>query len=227
MSLVYELNKKIFQQPSLIQVAIKGIWEDTWDIPFVDGQPSIDAIDHYLKKGTEGIAFEVFFKTDDGYNLILGIRFTEGLVPATPREFLMASFQSIWSMNKPTFASMITDLSKKLTGDPKSLFGIDPTGVELGVINWWKSMGSIEIWKGSESKNINKNVLKEKLEKNSHLLKNNNNYVAMEFNYRVAPHYWIGIQVSDKQDDTWVLNENHLEVLLKDLLHISLVTNKR
>jgi len=65
-------------------------------------------------------------------------------------------------------------------------------------------------------------AVKKQLEENAHLRKNSNNFVAMEFNYRVAPHYWIGIQVADKKKGTWVLNENRLESLLKDLLSISM-----
>jgi hypothetical protein len=223
MSLVERLNKSISHPPSLIQVAIKGIWEDTWDIPFQNRMPSIATIGQYLEKGTEGLAFEVFFRTDDGYNIILGTRFTEQLITTAPKEFIITSFQSIWSVNPPAFASMISDLSEKLTGDTKALFEIAPTGVELGVVNWWKSMGSIEVWRNAQEKTISRETLKKQLEGHTHLLKNNNNYVALELNYRVTPHYWIGIQVSDKQARRWILNENRLENLLEELLDISVL----
>jgi hypothetical protein len=181
MSLIEELNKTIEQSPSLIQVAINGMWEDTWKIPFDDGLPSIAAINQYLEKGAEGIAIEVFFKTTDGYNIMFGIRFIDRLVTTSPREFLVTSFNSIWAEKPLPFVTMITELSEKLTGDPKSLFRVDPTGVELGVINWWKSMGSLEIWNSSEVKTINKEDLKKQLEVNPHLLKNNKNYVAVDY----------------------------------------------
>lgn len=221
MSLFEQLCKTISSSPLFVQVALQGKWEDSWSISFEEGMPSIEEIDTYLKKGTEGIAFEVFFQTTLGYKCFLGVRFKEGLVVATPREFLIVSFQSIWSLR--TIVEMASDLSKKLTGNPKTLFDIDPTSIELGVSNWWKSMGSIKIWTSAEGKVINKEILKKQLQASPHLLNNNNNYVAMEFNYEVIPHYWVALQVSDEKNGKWILNENFLEALLHNLLQISIV----
>lgn len=222
MSLIEKLNKTIYKSPSIIQVAINGIWEDTWKILFEDGMPTIEAVNKYLKKGAEGIAIEVFYKTNEGYNIMFGIRFKDGLIIANPREFLVTSFHVIWSKKHFPFAAMITELSKEVTGDAKVLFNGDPTCIELGVINWWKSMGSLEIWNSSEVKTINKENLKKQMEANPHLLKNNKNYVALDFSYQVTPQCWTSIQVADKHDNEWVLNEKRLTNLLNELLHISI-----
>lgn len=222
MQFVNVLNSQITPLPLLVEVSINGIWEDAWHIDYKEGIPSREAVEAYLAKGTERIAVEVFFKTIDGYTLFLGIRFNEKLKTATPKKFLTTCFQSIWSMTSPSFSGIVSDLSKQLTGDERILFDSYPTAIELGVVNWWQSLGNIEIWNQQQKKMISKIMLQQQLNGSPHLLHNNHNYTGLEFNYQVIPHYWLGIQVADKKGEKWVLNENRIEGLLKNLLHFSI-----
>ena len=201
-------------KPLLIEVSINGKWENPWIIPLTSSIPSPKEVDAYVKKGTDGIAIEIFLKSKDASNIFFGIRFGNGLLVSTPKEFLMRSFQSIWETKNMTFKDLVKELEKRVVGSKIELFQNLPTSIELGVVNAWNSMGSVDIWNNQQVRKISNNLLLDKLKSHKHLHENTVNYVAVEFNYRATPHYWIAIQIADKKDEIWQLNQNKLQQAL-------------
>jgi hypothetical protein len=207
MNWIEKIDVLLVNSPLLLQLAKSGIWENAWQLDWDGGMPRVADIRGYLLEDAEDVALEIFFKTTRGRHAYFGLRYGEGFCPGMDRfGFLSAIFRAAFSSPTPTFQTIVNDISGRLCKGDETLFPGDPDRIDMGVVNWWKSMGIRTIWKKGEPKHMGEEDLLARLAGDPHLLHNSCNYVGLEFKYFGGCPHWISFQVSRKMGNDYILS---------------------
>jgi len=185
-------------KPQFAQIAVSGNWEK-----YVRTELG-KAINSDLLSGEidSSIAGEIFYKLNDGRSIFLGLRYANSLQSvSSPVEFLQKFQETLQTANNKSLSDTLADLGQRLNADTKTYTEFNPDHVELGVVNNWKSVGSMILRKSGEPA-ITSDSLQALLTQNNQLLNNTKNHIALEFTCN-DPHHWIAIQVSTFKNEQY------------------------
>lgn len=219
-SFVQLLDSLIVFPPEKTQIAVDGNWEHSLKIPFSEGKPQANVFQEFLNGRRDNIAIEVFSKNTYNEDFFFGVRYHPKLEKCLyPLNFVSGVVDLVFSSESILFSEFIGKLSRLLTGKKRGLLATEPDSISLGVVDYWKTYGSVCIWKNGEDFPKSESDLYNKVRENKSLLKNGDNYVGIEFVYKVLPVHWIAFQVSDYNGREWELS------LKKVMLYLDFLRN--
>lgn len=196
--------------PQYVQIAPHGRWESAVRLaPEGDDAASLDpgSVD-------ETVAAEIFYRLASGRLAFAGIPYSTGLRRVTsPTEFVNLFIGLAGQLLASRLDEAVAMLGRELNSDSRTYAFDEPEHLELGVIDYWKSVGSVVIWRRNAAEPVPKQVTDISIH-NEALLRNRLNHIAVEFAYR-HPAHWLGVQVSDAQDGGFELNMVHLQQLVE------------
>ena len=182
---------------SYIQFAFNGIWENTYKI-YKQSDFKLETINDLKNE----IAFELFLN-DNKQKLFIGIRYCNEEIDKN------------WISNKVEYLlnSDLSDIIKSEIGeeflDKKHL-----QKIEIGVVDYWKSIGSNIVWKKGSEIELDKETVASTI--NKKLCKSKLNYQAVEFAYQGLHDYWIGYDISIKNNLFYEIDIDKLQNLIKE-----------
>ena len=183
-----------------------------------NGPKKIHVSDEELKKfvGEADIAaIELFYKTKDNTDFYLGLQFSRDLKNApTPYDFFKIYFSVLKSEGDLSLQNVIKLLGTQLDNNKTMIQINEPTSIAIGVVDFWMTYSPCIIWKRGEEKNISNSIIKTKLVGHENLVQNKDNYTGLELIYDGAAKYWLSFQVSIKQGEDYVLQENIIKNVL-------------
>lgn len=222
--MIEEIDRSVLPPPLYIQMAKDGIWERAWKVTYADGAPTALEVQRYLSGREKDVALEVFFRTADGRRSYFGIRHPQGCRFDLNRiEFLKTLLKIVFESKKSTFEEISKTAALELCANKGALFAGDPDRVDIGVIDYWKSVGKCTVWQKGDVKQLNENALVQALSgHHPELLKNSKNCQGVEFKYFGDLPHWISFEVSEKIEGEFILNPK----LVIDKLNRLLVFNQ-
>ncbi len=181
-------------EPQYAQIATQGNWEDALRIDF-DTTPGLNLLSETIDAS---IAGEIFYKLNDGRVIFLGLRYSPLMSSvSSPAEFLQKLQTTLQHVPQKSIPEVFEALGRTLHDDPKAYTGAKASYVELGVIDYWKSMGSCVVRKYDDPP-VTKEFTAELLKRNEPLAHNQSNHTALEFAC-ASPEHWIAVQTSTLQ----------------------------
>lgn len=192
------------------QIACDGLWEEACKI-----QPQSDErikIKHYIDK-SDNIALEAFFyDTDDDEFFFFGIRL-QNLTKEQRENLILKLTHSI--KNKTPLTTVKTQTQELLAYN--EWLDTPPDFLEIGAEGFWKTYGSYQLWDKNSEHNI---ATAQDIETNApQILQPFKRPMMVECAWREPLPVWLGIQVSEKQNDIYQFSYKRY----KDL--ISLISN--
>jgi hypothetical protein len=100
-----------------------------------------------------------------------------------------------------------------LNGDPATFIHRKVDRAVEFVLDYWTVVGVKRLWKNGEKPIDSKGILR-KIESNQQLVKTKKNPLVLEIDYG-APGLWIGIEVSEKNGETYRLETDFVLALLE------------
>jgi hypothetical protein len=213
---MYSLIERVDQQqprPLYMQVARAGAWEDA--VLIEDTLDKDTWLTDPLETIDETVAAEIFYELDGGGIAFSGFRFSPNLSQVNSPESFIHEITQSWltgQIKHLQLAGALFSLGRRLNGSGNTYMTTAPEHCELGVIDNWQSLGSA--WLPIDGQTPPDDDLSELLQTNQNLIRNRKNHIALEFAW-LDPHHWLGIQVSDKVGDEFVLNIERLQQLMK------------
>jgi hypothetical protein len=196
-------------KPLYAQIAVGGNWEDAIRIDLENPQLPAKDID-------SSVAGEVFYALSDGRRAFLGLRYAKSLhLATTPEAFLRDFLTVLQGASQRPFQDTVKLLGTALDGNPQTYAEQALNKLELGVVDFWKSAGSLVIWNEGQSL-PDEQAISKKLVGHQPLITNQKNHIALEL-AGDNPEFWLGVQVSTKQTDTYQLNQTLLQELISAL----------
>ncbi len=86
----------------------------------------------------------------------------------------------------------------------------EPSHIEVGVVDFWKSCGSVVLWQQDEPKQLSETLIREKLQTNKQLICTALNYQAIEFAFEGEYSHWLGIQIGKRKNGIYKTDINSL-----------------
>jgi len=74
-----------------------------------------------------------------------------------------------------------------------------PDFLELGIADHWKSAGSAKLWRKSFKESWDSQVM---TQLQLHLVSNTRNYIALETAFQTPFEHWLGLEVSEEQEQS-------------------------
>lgn len=203
-----EYLKRYEPVPHYAQIATGGTWEQAVRLDFAtatDSHPLTHTID-------PSIAGEIFYRLSDERLVFLGLRYSPLLQSvATPTEFLQKFQETLQLVPSTEILEVFADLGRRLNDDPDTYMKSKISHVELGVIDYWKSMGSMVLRRPGQP-SLTQTSVKQLLHQNESLLRNQSNHTALEFAVD-TPQHWIAIQTSGLRHGEYVTDIDALTEL--------------
>lgn len=218
-SFVKSINDKLTDNPFKVQMAVNRQWEKAWKIDFNNFNFSENEIKDFVKKDTEVIAVELFYKTKDKRDFYIGIQYHPDLNKVeNPYSFLKTYLNTLKDLKDKSLPSIVLNLGLNLDGNEDAFLTREPSSIVLGIVDWWMTFGPCTIWEKGEEKVISRKILLKKLESNRNLISNDKNYPGIEFVYNYVPKHWISFQAGEKSGVIFELDTSYVVDLLKILL---------
>lgn len=196
-------------KPAYAQVGVNGEWEAAAVIDF--DEPSVPTI---FNDGVDAsIAGEVFYTLNDGRTIFIGFRYAEDLAIGSPVRFLEAFVGSLATMQDVSPSKAFEQLGQSLNNDPNTYLNSEAAYAELGVVDYWKSFGSLILRKRGDP-DTSPEGLEALVSTNVGLISNDKNYIAMEFAYPNPVEHWVAVQVSELKDGQHCTNLDELHKLV-------------
>lgn len=202
--LLSKLELNFNSEIKLIQFALDSNWEQAWVIEKDNILSNISKVETFLENKFETISCEVFFEDITNNQMFFGIRYLK------ERNNILECYQFIYklcvalSAKSPGLADLIEQISWELGSIP--LLSKEPSYLEIGIVDFWKSCGSIILWKQGELKQLSEANIEEKLQKNKQLICTERNYQAMEFAFEGDYPHWLGIQIGERKNSIYETN---------------------
>jgi hypothetical protein len=200
-----ESYQPIFQYA---QIATGGSWETALRLDSDDQ----DAINHLTKTADESIVGELMYRLNNDRIAFLGIRYSASFAAvSSPGEFIMEFARAARTAQGHAFATVMADVSRSLTGSDNAFAESDLSFAEVGVVDNWKSMGSVVVPR--DLMQATSAQLQNMLRQKKSLLANSKNHIAVELAFK-DPAYWVGIQISEIVDDQYTTNLDTIKQVL-------------
>jgi len=205
--MIEDIEKTIGSPPLFFQAAKDGIWEEARTWSYGDGLPPDTLLRDYVRGEYQDLAFEVFFRDLQGRTMYFGIRPLQKKGPRPDdHAFMRNAFKGIFTLPEPGFGAVVDAIARALSMDTGLLLHGEPECVDIGVVNFWKSVGPCTVWKKGLRKTITeKDLFRILSPTHKALLKNPMNHLAVEFRYRTGHPHWIAFDVSEKKGREHVL----------------------
>lgn len=204
MDLLSKLERHFNSEIKLIQFALDSNWEQAWIIEKEHIPPNLAEIETFLENKFESIACEIFFEDIINNQMFFGIRYLKN------KNNILECYQFIYklcvalSAKSPGLADLIEQISWELRSTP--LLSKQPSHLEIGVVDFWKSCGSTILWQQGEPKRLSEENIKEKLKHNQQLICTEKNYQAIEFAFEGEYPHWLGIQIGERKNSIYETN---------------------
>jgi len=190
-------------QPTALQLAANGAWEQAWRLRPGERPPSAQAVRRWLDRYDDSIALEVFAHPG-GEGAFLGARLA-GLEPAERARVVQAVVDSVSGSAWSDLGEVLAGLEGILPRATEPLLAGDPAWLELGVVNAWRSVGSQVLWRAGEPP-PNEGTFRRALRARRQLLAPQANPLALEFAFTDPLPHWLGMPVSKPAREGHVLD---------------------
>jgi hypothetical protein len=188
------------------QVAAGGLWEkavrlDQWPINASD--PSV--------------AVELFYDTADNTRIFFGARYDNTLKRVSdPADFVKKIRDITSQAGDDSLTAMLRLLGQTFDDNPNCYLDAKLEYAEVGVENYWQSLGVRKIWQANEPLPT-ETTLRTLLNQNTNLLHNAKNHIVVELS-ALRPKCWIGFQVSKKAGEHHAIDFNTLNNVLAGVI---------
>lgn len=215
MDLLCKLERHFDSEIKLMQFVIDSNWEQAWVIEKDNIPPNISQIDSLLQNQFENIACEVFFEDITNKQMFFGLKYLKD------RNHFLECYQFIYklcvalSAKNFKLSELIEQISWQLEKVP--LFSKEPSYLELGVVNYWQSDGSVRLWEQGQPKQLSEADIEAKLQNNKQLIGSDKNYQAIEFAFEGEYPHWLGIQIGEKKNGMYEANISSIVDLAEEL----------
>lgn len=200
-------------KPVYAQIAAGGVWEEAIRIDF-DEEIDLSSLADRMDDPT--VAFEVFYELNDGRTTFLGVRYSSDMsAVSSPIDFLGKFQDELKTAQNSSMSDIFTKFGQAFDGDPNYLLANEPSYVEIGVVDYWKSSGSLILRKQGEP-SVTEQSLRGTLEQNELLTRNQKNHMSLDFACD-NPQHWIAVQTS-KQENTEYVTDLTLLTQLVNML---------
>ncbi len=167
-----------------------------------------DALDKIDKEAV----LEFFFEVSNHRSLFLGFKYSPELAKVNdPKEFVSQLYSLAATVKTPT--QLLLQAGNVLNGNPSTFINRKVDRAVEFVLDYWTVVGVKRLWKNGEKPIDSKGILR-KIESNHQLLKTTKNPLVLEIDYG-APGLWIGIEVSEKNGETYSLQTDFVLALLE------------
>jgi len=218
-SLTKSINDRLTSNPFKVQMAVNRQWEKAWKISFNNFNFTENEIKDFVKKDTEIVAVELFYKTKDKKDFYFGVQYHPDLKNIeNPYAFLKTYMNTVKELKDRSFHSVISNLGQNLNDNKETFLTCEPSSIVMGIVDWWMTFGPCTIWKKGKEKVISSQILNKKLESNKNLITNDKNYPGIEFVYDCTPKHWISFQAGEKEESEFKLDASYVVDLLETLL---------
>ena len=192
--------------PSRVQIAFDGAWEKA--VRFDPGRSSEISKEFLaaLKQPSNNVALEVFFGPEQ--NAMLGFRHSSKLNVST-QDFVLEITRI--AMANSSFLECFDALKTLCEPWGFQPFAQEPQRAELGVLDFWNSMGALELWRAPAPRFI---PLKMQGDSKPHLVKNSKNQIMLEFAFPGNAEHWMGFVVSNLEQGLYRLDGLMLDTVL-------------
>jgi hypothetical protein len=161
----------------------------------------------------ETVAAEIFYRQANRMIAFVGLRYCASLrLAGTPTGFVRTLVRLAPQILNSRLDDALALLGVELNDDPRTYRFDEPAHLELGVIDHWTTAGSLVIWRANTPKPTTTQLVG-LAGRNKNLRRNPLNHVALEFAFG-KPAHWLGVQVSDADGESFVLNVGRLARLV-------------
>lgn len=185
--------------PTAVQLAGDDWWESALVRTVGQSRWSAEEV-RALARSYEDLAVEVFIRNMDGREGFIGVRYA-GLTVEPVVERVLGLAGSVLAGE----LSGVDDVVQVLRFHGRELSAGAPAGIELGVVNAWRSVGSLVFWRAGKPP-PDEQEARRALERHPRLLEPQTNPVALEFAFEGALPHWVGVEVSNPTKTGQVLD---------------------
>ena len=208
-----KLNQRFNSKVKLMQFALDGNWEQAWvvkdSITPETGKvelararcpnPFGQNVESFLQSKFKNIACEVFFEDTANNHLFFGIKYLQDN-KLECYQFISKLYAAL-SPKSRGVSDIIDKISCELGSIP--LLSGEPSHIEVGVVDFWKTCGAVILWQQGEPKKFSEADIKDKLQNNKQLICTERNYQAIEFAFEGVYPHWLGIQVGERKNSIY------------------------
>ncbi len=198
-----------------LQLALGGVWENSWILKPNDEQPSENALQIWLT-GSDDFAFEVFF-SDVGFGeSFLGVRLRDLAITSKIRLIQQVHAR----LCNSRFAPQLPDVKALLESHLKiELFAEPCDFLEIGVCNLWKSVGAHRLWSRGETPESRASLTGRFRDRAPQLLDPQPMPIMAECAVSAPMAHWLGLTVSVEKSALHVLEV----AVVADMLNLASV----
>ncbi|KKQ71682.1 MAG: hypothetical protein US90_C0001G0012 [Candidatus Shapirobacteria bacterium GW2011_GWE2_38_30] len=217
-----KLSHIITSRPDVIQFAKDRKYEEAWIIKLSDKKPTEVDIERYLKKDKfETIIVEYIWNSqDDNNRFVLTLFLDKKCKLQDPKKFIEISLDLFYTYSN--FEDFLNIIDNQIIGSEYLLLN-QTDSINLGVFNYWLSVGPVDLWSKKEIYDFEK--IKSKIKTRPEIERTDLNYQGLLFRFNVSgildgPYYGIKTPCCNKIGNDWVIDFDKVEYWTKLMLGI-------
>lgn len=208
MTLASLLAESIISKPDIIQFAKDRKYEEAWIIPLSGGRPSQQQIADYLAKGDyQLLIVEYIWNSQiDNQRFVLTVFLDQKCQLQDHRVFVNICLEMFFDYKD--FLSFIEKFDQRIIGRSYLLRNL-PEMANMGIFNYWLSVGPVDLWNKGEKLDLDK--IRQKIEARQNIKKSKLNYQGLLFRFNVSqledgPSYGLKTPCCKKIGDEWAVD---------------------
>ena len=200
-----ELNRQLGDNVKLVQFAVDGNWETAWKIKesgFTITQQELDA---FLPPHFDHLSCELFLEDQNGITSYIGVRYPRVQLPEMTVAWFQMKQNMLLGAKRGTRLPLLDRIQRGC--GPLSFAHNELHLIEVGIVDYWKTLGSIVLWQRGEAEAISQWQIEQKLKDNPRIKQTRANYQGLEFAFAGDFSYWVGVQLSTRVNGIYQIDE--------------------
>ena len=188
--------------PYRLQIAYDGDWMNAWRFG-QDALPSPELVLAALAGRGADVAVEFCFKLSTGEDFFFGQRRLgqpeDPMAVAFVNRALACGIDQNWT-DLPGFLSRLERVTSEVEQIGEVVLCHDLANIEIGITDWWRRGDVVEVWNRVSGSAPERDELAARMESYPSLMRNDINFVCLEFNFLTPVHHWFGVEISEPGD---------------------------